>query len=347
MSLQDALQFQARACAELGSPFTATLLRVIAGNLKRGTPLNDRLLDWPGNLGPSGESVPLRLAGSLNGLVLDKVAPDLARCYPPNPVPSDDALWSAVDAAMTDHADRLNDWLNSPPQTNEVARSAVLIAVGHWIRARSDLPLRLSELGASAGLNLNWDQYALALGDLVLGPENAALTLHPAWDPPPPPAAAPRVMERRGVDLSPLNAADPADQLRLCAYVWPDQTERLDRIRSAFAVPPAVVDRGDAADWLVSRLLEQPDKQMHLIYHTVAWQYFPAKVQARARALIEAAGARATPTRPLAWFGMEADSIDAPGAGLTLRLWPGDLTIPMGRADFHCRWVRWAPGTAT
>ncbi|TDK41408.1 hypothetical protein [Antarcticimicrobium luteum] len=29
------------------------------------------------------------------------------------------------------------------------------------------------------------------------------------------------------------------------------------------------------------------------------------------------------------------------GSALTLRLWPGDLTIELGRADFHGRWVRW------
>jgi hypothetical protein len=26
---------------------------------------------------------------------------------------------------------------------------------------------------------------------------------------------------------------------------------------------------------------------------------------------------------------------------LTLRLWPDDLHIPLGRADFHGRWVIW------
>ncbi len=54
---------------------------------------------------------------------------------------------------------------------------------------------------------------------------------------------------------------------------------------------------------------------------------------------IENAGATATDDTPLAWFSMETDG--GRGAALTLRLWPGDLTIPMGRFDFHGRWINW------
>ncbi|MFD2853815.1 DUF2332 family protein [Seohaeicola zhoushanensis] len=61
---------------------------------------------------------------------------------------------------------------------------------------------------------------------------------------------------------------------------------------------------------------------MHLIYHTIAWQYFPAEKQAEGTALIEAAGAGATASRPLAWLGLEADG-GTEGAAITLRLWPG------------------------
>ncbi len=130
--------------------------------------------------------------------------------------------------------------------------------------------------------------------------------------------------------------------LRLTAYLWPDQPERLARTRAALAVAQAPVDRADAADWLAKRLTTSTDDHLHLIFHTVAWQYFPPETQSRARDLIEAAGARATAQNPLAWFGMEADTL-SPGAGLTLRLWPGDTNIPMGRADFHGRWVDWRP----
>ncbi|GGH58141.1 hypothetical protein GVY41_14925 [Frigidibacter albus] len=59
-------------------------------------------------------------------------------------------------------------------------------------------------------------------------------------------------------------------------------------------------------------------------------------------ALLAEADARATPQPPLARFGMEADGA-APGAGLTLTLWPGGTPQPMDRFDFHGCWIDWQP----
>ena len=69
---------------------------------------------------------------------------------------------------------------------------------------------------------------------------------------------------------------------------------------------------------------------------------YDAHKPAQIAALIETAGAAATTDAPLALFGMEADGT-GPGAALTLRLWPGDVTLPMGRADFHGRRIDWRP----
>jgi hypothetical protein len=99
------------------------------------------------------------------------------------------------------------------------------------------------------------------------------------------------------------------------------------------------VTQGDAVTWLEGQLGHRSG-QLHLIYSTVAWQYFPEDKQALGKTFIEAAGKTATLDAPLAWFGMENDG-GARGAALTLRLWPGDLTIDLGRADFHGRWIDW------
>lgn len=335
--LRSALREQGLACAELGSPFMGRLCALLADRLAPGTPLTDRLFGWPGDLGPRADSVPLRLAGALHALRLEGRA-GLAAVYPPEEVP-DDTLWAAVAGALRDEADFVDAWIDSPPQTNEVRRSAVLIAVGHWLSARLGLPLALSELGASGGLNLGWPGYALEAGGARFGPDPAALTLAPDWTGALPPAARPDVVAARGVDLNPIDAGTAEGRLRLTAYLWPDQPQRLALTRAAIAAAKGTVDRADAIDWLSGRLDPMPGRT-HLICHTVAWQYFPPATQARGRALIEAAGAQATAEAPLAWFGMEADA-GAAGAGLTLRLWPGDLTLSLGRADFHGRWVRW------
>ncbi len=340
--IADAFEVQAGHCDALGSPFMGRLCRLFASRAWPVNALRDRIFAWDGDVSGAGQSISLRLAGGLHALVLQGHA--LAAFYPPNDV-SDDELWAAVYATFVSDEAFLDAWMNSPPQTNEVRRAAVLIAVGHLLTRRFGLPLRLSELGASAGLNLMWDKFALDVAGHRFGPTDASVVLTPDWDGALPPDTTPLIAARRGVDLNPLNPRNPKDAFRLRAYLWADQPERIARTEAAIAGFDAVVDRGDAIDWLADRMGHEAGT-CHLIYHTVAWQYFPADVQAKGTVLIEAAGALATTDAPLAWFGMEADEL-RDGAALTLRIWPGDHRIMLGRADFHGRWVKWTAPTLT
>lgn len=341
-TVREAFREQARACAALGSPFTARLLEGLADRMQPGAPVADKVLGWQGDASYRADSVALRLAGGLHALARSGRDPALARIYSEPAVAEDEELLAAALGAIAADDGFLLDGLDSPPQTNEVRRSAVLIAAGHWLAARFGLPLVLSELGASAGLNLMWDHYALDLpGALRLGPADPVLVLEPEWRGDPPPAAAPQVIDRAGVDLTPLDPVD--DRLRLMSYIWADQTDRLQRTARALdlaaEIRPALT-RGDAAEWLEARLAAPRPGALHLVFHTVAWQYFLPATKARAGAALARAGAVATPEAPLARLGMEADA--TPGsAALTLTLWPGGQVIPLGRADFHGRRVDW------
>jgi hypothetical protein len=341
-TLRDAFHRQARACDSLGSPFMARLCTLLATRLEPDSPLTRRLFDWPGDVTATGDAVPLRLTGALHALRLQG-HPALAAAYPPAQV-TDAALWQAVQSVLATEGAFIDRFIDSAPQTNEVRRAAVLIAAGHWLSDRFGLPLDLSELGASAGLNLNWDRYALALPGCTLGPADPVLTLTPDWSGPLPPPRAPVIASRAGVDLNPIDLDDPAQRLRLLAYLWPDQPDRLERSTAAIAAQPPRPEAGDAIDWLEARLQPRPGR-LHLICHTIAWQYFPAATRARGAARIAAAGAAARPDAPLAWLAFEADG-SGPGAALSLRLWPGNAGFQLGRADFHGRWVQWNPTPA-
>ena len=190
-----------------------------------------------------------------------------------------------------------------------------------------------------------WDRFALDLDGVRMGPDDAGVLLRPELRGDLPQGSTPVVIDRRGVDLNPLDPRDPDDALRLRAYLWPDQPHRMELTERAIAIQDAPVDRADAIDWLAHRLTEPSPGVLHLIYHTIAWQYFPKDAQDRGTALIEAAGARATDETPLAWLSMEADGQDA-GAALVLRIWPGNETVVLGRADFHGRWIKWDPRPA-
>lgn len=346
MTLADAFAAQADTCTRMGSPFMGRLLSILAADWPSETALGQKFAAFRGDIGPAGHSLPLRIAAGLHALVLSNAAPDLAKLYPPND-PETAALRDGVLAALATHESFLLDWTDSPPQTNEVRRSAALIAGAHVAVTRFNLPICLSELGASGGLNLMWDHFALAIEEDHFGPTVPAVLFRPEWDGSPPPRAAPVIAERAGVDLNPLDPTRADHLLRLTAYLWPDQPDRLTMTRAAASVITTPPVQGDAIDWLGPRLARAPQGHLHLIQHTVAWQYFPPDVQARGTALIEAAGAQATASRPLAWLSMETDgdTTGAVGAALTLRLWPGDITLHLGRADFHGRWIKWAPTT--
>ncbi len=313
------------------------LLRLLADHWPEDTALAAKCATFEGDIDSSGHSLPLRIAGGLHALVLQREDTGLTAVYPPHHA-SDAALLEATLNALHTHDAFLTNWITHAPQTNEVRRSAVLIATAHLLTDRFNLPLKLSELGASAGLNLNFDQFHLDVGD-GYGPQST-VTLSPKWTGPLPPKADVTISNRSGVDLNPLNSTDPDDALRLQSYLWADQKERLHRIQAAIALNTAELDQDDAISWLERRLATPNTSELHMVYSTVAWQYFPTDRQNQGTSLMEAAGAQATEAAPLAWLSYEADDIKH-GAALTLRLWPGNHTLNLGRADFHGRWVEW------
>ena len=327
---------QAAACDALGSPFTARLMRLLDGAIPPG-PLRERIAAWPGDVSNRGDSVPLRLAGGLHALA--RAGDPLASAYPPNEA-DDDTLRAALSDTMARESGALLRALDNPPQTNEVRRAACLIAAAHLLTARHGLPLVLSELGASAGLNLLFDRFALATPNGPRGPADPILTLTPEWrGGTVPPDAPPTIRSRAGVDRAPIDVCDPAQRERLISYLWPDQPFRIAMTEAAIAAGPPGLDRGDAVDWLERRLARPRPDALHLVYHTVFWQYLPPHARLRAGELLGIAGSRATADAPLARLGMEGDG--GRGAAVTLTTWPGGRTETLGRLCFHGRWIDW------
>jgi len=241
------------------------------------------------------------------------------------------------------HAGFILARLDGPPQTNETQRSAALCPGYLTIAAETGLPLVCSEIGASAGLNLLWDRFAYAFGAAAWGDPGSPVRLAPDWSGPPPPLPRVEVAERAGCDVAPLDPADPATERRLLSFVWADQPERLERTGAALALARAAglrVAQADAGDWIAGRLAAPRPGRAHVIAHSIMWQYMPEATRARIAGLIADAGGRATGDAPIAWLRLEPDGA-APGAAVTLDLWPGGGSRRLGRADFHGRWVDW------
>ncbi len=324
----------------------ALLCEALADRMDANSLTGRAVLGWSGD--PMRDALMMRVTGGLHALVRAGQAPLLAPLYPPAPLPSPDALGDAVAAALGRPAfdAALLPWLDGAPQTNEVGRSGVLMPGLMTIAAMTGLPLRLFELGSSAGLNLCLDRWHYRFGDIEAGPADSPVRLAPAWRGPPPPVVAVHVIERRGVDLAPLDAADPAVAARLLAFIWADQPERLQRAAAAVAAvaaDPPPIDRGDAAGWVEARVAPAAGSA-GVVFHSIALQYFPAATRARIAAHMAAAGATATAAAPLAWLRYEIED-PASGALPTLRLtlWRGGVAEErlLARAHPHGTFLEW------
>jgi hypothetical protein len=334
---------QAEWCEVLGSPLTARLVAGLGERLDHSTATGRRVLRWDGQADALKDAVALRLAGALNAFVARGRVPELAACYPPNPLPEEDVLIDAALAAIKAADEEICNWLDFPPQTNEVARSGVLYPGMCFIAQATGLPLALYEVGASGGLNLFADRFAYQLGAAQLGDAQSGVILSPEWSGASAPVVEPVIVRRKGCDRSPLDVSKPGHRERLRAYIWPDQPLRVERINAALeiakATPPEMAAM-DAADWVEAEIGEAPEAGVvRVLFHSIAYQYFPDEVKERIRARMEAAGRLATRDAPLAWLAFEQDS-DA-GPRLTLRLWPGGQERVLATAGAHVHKVAW------
>lgn len=340
---------QAASCRDLGSPLVAALCALVA---ERGLPdsrTRRRIATWPGLARSDADAVPLRLCGALHRLVLDEADAGLAAAFPPAPLDRD-RLWRAAGAAVTAHDAFIAAYLDRPPQTNEVARSALLLPALLDLQRRHGLPIRLLELGASAGLNQNLDRFHYDYGAWQWGDPAATVSIPCQWrgDGAAPDASPLTIAARAGCDIAPVPIATYSDRKRLQSYVWPDQAHRLERLSAAMALAadhPAAIARGGAADWLAQRLAEPAHGRHTIVFHTVMWQYLSEQERARAENTMRRAGRPASPDSPLAWLRFEADG-ERPGGGILVTEWRGGpddgVTRMVARGDFHGRWIAMA-----
>lgn len=347
------IRAQAAACRELGSPFYEVLLGHLADDVTAGGVGAHVLSGHEDDPGPS--ALALRLMAAVHRLVLTGRSPALAAHYPSSGGDGDaERAWPAFRATLQAHLEEVRAGLASPPQTNEVGRSAALF--GGLLQVlgaapRPDLPVRLLEIGASAGLNLLADQFAYRAADGghwpgAEGTDRADVVLDPAWDTRPPgiPEAV-QVVERRGCDLSPIDARSQDGALSLLSCVWPDQGHRLDRLRGALAVAwvhPVEVVRAGGGDFLDG--LQLRDGHHTVVWHSVMWQYVPRPEQQRMLDRLAELGATATADRPLTHLAFEPRRL-VPGGphryAVAATTWPGGAERVLGEAPPHGVPVQW------
>ncbi|HET9185054.1 MAG TPA: DUF2332 domain-containing protein, partial [Solirubrobacterales bacterium] len=328
------MRFQAPACELLGSSLYADLLERVAVDLEGGGPSWEVLRGHEGD--PGGSALALRLLGAVNRLVLGGEEPALGRVYQ-DPGRDPGEAWREFRAVLERNVERLRGLVERPVQTNEVGRCAALLPGFLAVAAKTGLPLRLLEVGASAGFNLSWDRYRYLSDRFEWGPSDSPLTvrfeLEGEWAFP----AAERVgiAERRGCDAAPVDPAGPDGSIDSLAYIWPDQRDRVERVRAALEIarerrPP--VERASAAAWAGRVLREPAPGRATVLFYSIVEQYLSEAELASFHRHVREAGERATAAAPLAWLRMEpADE----WAEVRLATWPGGEDRLLARAGYH------------
>ncbi|RAV12913.1 DUF2332 domain-containing protein [Mycobacterium colombiense] len=313
------LRSQGKFCASSGSRMYGELFELVAGDVEAGgvfaTVLSGR------EDAPSRDAVPLRLLGGLHRLVLDGRAARLRRFYPSTGGVWDaDRAWREILDTAAGHVAALRAALAHPPQTNEVGRSAALIGGLLRINHEFGLPIRLFEIGSSAGLNLRADRYRYLFAGGQWGPAGSPVTIDDAWRGALPPRRDVPIVARHGYDIAPIDVATTDGEMTVLSYVWPDQDARLARLRGAIDIArrvPAALERKTAS---------------------------AAEERGAVRAHVHALAARADARAPFAHLTMEPTRA-GPGAPIKFvvraRVWPDGDPQLLGQCHPHGPPVDW------
>lgn len=344
--LVDAFDRQSRSAVQRSSPLYTALLDSCVRDLAEGGPTWALLADRADE--PTGHALPLRLLAGVHWLVLSGQAPLLAPYYPSvGGVEPPGLAWPVFQHLLAERADDLRVLLDRPLQTNEVRRCSALLVGLNWIATATKRPCRVLEIGASAGLNLNWHRYRYQGPDGGWGPLEAPvrLVLPAGMGRLAPELAASSVGV--GCDRAPLDVASGADQQWLRSCIWADQVDRLADLDAALAlavVHPTRVERGEATGWLARQLRDVGGGRgtATVVVQTFVQQYLSGPQRADLAEVIDRAAAGATHEAPLAWLQLEPpDDPDRQPrerqgmADIRVRLWPGQVDQVLGYAGYH------------
>jgi len=223
-------------------------------------------------------------------------------------------------------------------QTNEVQRAWGLLP--GFLSVVDGRPFDLLELGPSAGLNLVWDRYRYRYSTGTWGEGSLELT---GDDRSPPPAEllerSVQIARRRGIDLNPVDATTEHGARLLQAFVWADQTNRLERLRRAIetlrADPPELM-RGDYVELLPALLRDRREGAQLVVFQTASTMYVERGGMDRVRDALEVASRE----QPLLYLGTSPGPDDA-GFALDVERYPGGRPQRLGVFDFHGEWLEW------
>jgi len=324
-------------------------------------------------LGSADQQTPNLLLAAVHDVLLAGEVDPLADWYPsctarPRPVGlGADDPWPHFRRLALYHPRVARLLETASTQTNEVGRSAAiypaLFAVG-----RSQ-PLGIVEVGASAGLNLHPGRYGYryripskdSMPEQVITSATAGSMLMIDCElrgdlvPPLPEDSLP-IASTVGIDQHPLDLAHAPDARWLVACQWPEERDRIARLRAAIALAqgdPPVVEPGDAVTALGHHVAAVAAHTLPVVVATWVLAYLPVERQQRFMQELATIGAQrdvallfaeqperisgiAVPPRP-------DGRPDGRATALVVMVWRDGECTEVRLADLHPhgRWLEW------
>ncbi len=177
------------------------------------------------------------------------------------------------------------------------------------------LPLRLLELGASAGLNLRADRYWYEQDGVGWGDPASAVRFVDLWPDATPPLGTPAtIASRAGCDRDPIDATRPDAALTLLVVrLAGPGTSGCERMRAALDIAagfPVDVAQAAIEEWLPAQLAAPVPGVATVVFHSVVWQYLPEPTRALVLATLERCRGAARPGRAARLPPARADAGD-------------------------------------
>jgi hypothetical protein len=231
-------------------------------------------------------------------------------------------------------------------QTNVVGRCAYLMPSFGIVATHAEgRPLALIDVGASAGLNLNWDKYRYSYSNgREFGLSDATVRLESevvGEKSPELPDRYPEVAIRVGIDMAPVDLANPDDLLWSRSLIWPEHPHRASVFDAAAAIltqSPPTLFSGDALDLLPGILETVPDDSAPCVFHCHTLNQFTPQARESFREIIE------TASEIQAVYLVSAEG----GTLVVSRCDSGAWSVlASANCDPHGWWVEWLEGVSS
>jgi hypothetical protein len=308
---------------------------------------------------PETQQQPTLFLAAVHDLVLREPDLELAEWYGSVTVDvrTDDPFPTFAEFCRDRSDELLATFSTMTTQTNEVGRCAFYLPAFGVISDEVG-QISLVDVGTSAGLNLHFDNYSYRYshGPRLIGDSAVSIEVGTRANPPIP-AAFPRVNSRIGIDRAPLDLADDDVVRWLMACLWPDQVDRIARLKAAVKVgrsSEADIRMGDAIDLVATAVDDAANTGHPVIMNSWVLNYFTHEARCDYLAELDRIGSQTD----MSWVYAESPILcsglpfphDPKVQSMTvvmLARWRNGLRTLRHLANVHPHgyWLHWQPNT--